>query len=64
MNSVPIPGGDTVESRDLFHCIAGLYAASLPDMELEAIYSTLMKPAQTIVAIATKQGGPIYYIAA
>lgn len=45
-----------MESLDLFHCVAGLYASSLPDMELEAIYSTLMKPAQTIVAIATKQG--------
>lgn len=42
-----------INQYDLFHTVAGLYSAALPDMELEAIYSTLNKPCRTVVVMAT-----------
>ena len=49
-----IEDGDR-QSRDLFHSIAALYTAALPDMELEAVYGSLTKPSRTIAVLATKE---------
>lgn len=53
--SPPLTG---LDSTDLFHSMAALYSAALPDMELEAIYSTLNKPARTLFVMATVEGKP------
>ena len=47
-----------IDSRDLFHSMAALYSAALPDMELEAIYGSLTKPSRTIFVLATEKGMP------
>ena len=47
-----------IDSRDLFHSMAALYSAALPDMELEAIYGSITKPSRTIFVLATKKSMP------
>ena len=47
-----------INSRDLFHSMAALYLAALPDMELEAIYGSLTKPSRTIFVLATEKSMP------
>ena len=51
----------SIDSRDLFHSMAALYSAALPDMELEAIYGSLTKPSRTIFVLATEKGMPHSY---
>ena len=46
---------------NLFHSMAALYSAALPDMELEAIYGSLTKPSRTIFVLATKKSMPHHY---
>lgn len=41
---------------DLFHSMAAMYSAALPDMELEAIYGCLNKPSRSIIVLATEEG--------
>ena len=47
---------DVLNHSDVFHSIAGLYSAALPDMELDAIYGSLAKPTRTILVMATDEG--------